>query len=84
MTTVDGNSVEDTRNFPKAPGVITFVRNRAGRGGGYLDLWYHLFEAKDMFPEIRVFELGLPKLKKNLLNSSQGGFPYCSISRCIG
>lgn len=39
MTSVDGESVEDPRYFPKAPGVITWIRD-TGRG---LNGWHHLW-----------------------------------------
>lgn len=30
----------------------------------YLKVWYHLVKYKDLFPDIRVFELGSPDIKK--------------------
>lgn len=60
ICTVDGNSLEDPRNLPKALGVITCVRDMVE----FLNVWNHLFETKDMFPKIRISELDLPELKK--------------------
>lgn len=37
LSSVDGNLVEDPRNFPQATGVITCVRDT-----GYLKIWHHL------------------------------------------
>lgn len=59
MTLVDVESVEDARNFPKAPGVITWIRD-TGRG---LNVWVHLW-AKEAFPAIRMAEVGSLDLKK--------------------
>lgn len=59
MTTVDGKLVEDPCNFSKAPCVLIRIRDI----GGSLKVWNHLLGAKDLFPEIRLFELGSPDLK---------------------
>lgn len=53
MDTVDDKLVEDPRNFPHAPGVITLVRDT----GGYRKVWIHLSEAKKAYPKIRVVQL---------------------------
>lgn len=60
LTSVDGQSVEDPRNFPKAHGITTCIRD----SGRNLKVWYFLEECKDVFPDIRVFETGTPELKK--------------------
>lgn len=57
---VGEKSTEDPRNFLKATSIIPCVRDT----GGYLNVWNHLFEAKDAFPDIRMIELGSPGLKK--------------------
>lgn len=57
---VDGKTTEDPRNFPKAPGVITCVRDT----GSFLKVWSHLFEAKEPFPNIRMLEIDDPEIKK--------------------
>lgn len=46
-------SIEDPRNFPDAPGVVTFVRDT----GGYLKVWAHFFEVKEAFTNIRMFSM---------------------------
>lgn len=43
VSTVDGQSVEDTRNFPKVYGLIAWIRN----SGRDLKIWDHLSESKD-------------------------------------
>lgn len=48
ITSINGKSVEDPRNFSKALGMITCVRNM----GNYLKVCSHLFEANDVFPEL--------------------------------
>lgn len=60
MNEVDGKSTEDPRNFPKAPGVITCVRDT----GAYLRVWSHLFEAKEAFPNIRMFDMEDPSIRR--------------------
>lgn len=59
IISVDGKSVEDTRNFPPSP-----ERHYRHSGWGYLKVWYQLYDVKDAFPNIRVFELRLPEFKK--------------------
>lgn len=61
MTTVDGKSMEDPRTFSKIPGIITSIRDTGW--GGNLKVWNQLFEAKDLVPEIQMFELGSSDLK---------------------
>lgn len=48
ITSFDRKSLEDPRNFCKAPDVISYIRDT----GNYLKIWTHLFEADDAFPEI--------------------------------
>lgn len=50
ITSVDGKSVEESLNFPKAPGGISCISDT----GNYLKVWTHLFEAKEAFLEIRM------------------------------
>lgn len=44
LASIDRKSVEDPNNFPNAPGDT----------GKYLKVGTHLFDAKDLFPEIRM------------------------------
>lgn len=55
----EGRTVDYLRNFPHAPGVKACVRDT----GRYINVWSHLFDAKDALPDIRVSEVGYPKLK---------------------
>lgn len=60
MPSVDSKSVEDPNNFLDALGGHHL---REGHEG-YLKVWNHLFEAKDSFSNIRMFELESPYLKR--------------------
>lgn len=59
-TSMDSKSMEDTRNFPKAPGVTTLIRNMRGN----LKVCDHLAEARDTFPNIKMTKLGSPELRR--------------------
>lgn len=53
---LDGRSVDDNRNFPKAAGVITTIQNIRRD----LRVWDHLSEVRDAFPEIQIVERESP------------------------
>lgn len=52
---VDGKTVGDLRNFPKTLRVIACIRDRRND----LNVWSHLYEAKGVFPKLRMAEMGI-------------------------
>lgn len=67
LTSVDGKSTEDPRNFTKAPRVITLIRNSSGS----FKVWDFNSATKEPFPESRVVQVESPELKK-LFNNCFG------------
>lgn len=81
METIEGKNIEDPQNFPRAPGVITCIRET----GNQLEVWNHLYEARAAFPNIRMFELENHNLK-NLRQFCSGRVPvllHPSLYRAI-
>lgn len=70
ITSVNRKSVEESLNFLKASGGISYIRDT----GNYLKVWTHLFEAKEAFLEIRMAQKVTPELKK-LLRFCAGRVP---------
>lgn len=81
MSSVDGKSVEDPRNFPNYPGVITCIRDT----GAYLKAWSHVAEAKEAFSNMTIAKMDTPYLRK-LRQYCAGWVPvllHPSLYRCI-
>lgn len=70
ISSIDGKSVEDPNNFPRPPGVTTLIRDTSK----YINVWVHLFEAREAYPGIRMVELDSPDLIK-LHNFCTGRVP---------
>lgn len=58
----DEKSVEGLCNFPKAPVVISCIRDP----GNYLKVWDPPAEAKDALAELRMVQMGTQELKNHL------------------
>lgn len=77
LTSVDGKSTDDPRDFDNAPGLITVVRNANTKA------WELIEGTKDSFSKIRMAQVESPELRKLAKTSSRSSFYPPSLYRAL-